>query len=229
MTQLMSDDEIIRRAQQIVKKREEEKERQEQIREKLKKDKEEHEKKYELLIKIAKNKFSISLTLSYEIILALELEEKYKKLVEQIRTKRNQKREKIEELFLKKLLPVKKYLKIIDKLQKKEEKINCVLETKRTFVLSCRWKFEERVKQLVTEIVTYINELYKCPIIQSRPDILSDFKKTETKIQAFLQEEKWMDHKKLFQDEPYTIKEYGEHVYIEKMYGITYQSWINAF
>ena len=78
MTQIMSDDEIVRRAQQIVKKREEEKERQEQLREKLKKDKEEHEKKYELLIEIAKNKFCLSLTLSYEIILALELEEKYK-------------------------------------------------------------------------------------------------------------------------------------------------------
>ena len=110
MTEFMNDDEIVQRAEQILKKREGEKEK---IQEQLKKDKEEKENKYKLLLKIASNKFSLSLTLSYGFKLALEDKEKYERLLEQIRIKQKQKKEHIKELFDKQLSPEKRYLKLI--------------------------------------------------------------------------------------------------------------------
>jgi hypothetical protein len=222
MTEFMNDDEIVQRAEQILKKREGEKEK---IQEQLKKDKEEKENKYKLLLKIASNKFSLSLTLSYGFKLALEDKEKYERLLEQIRIKQKQKKEHIKELFDKQLSPEKRYLKLIDIFDKKEISLTRALERKEAAVLTSKWNFEERVKELVTEIVICINELYECPMIKSRPDILSDFKKTEHNIQEFLKEEKWFEHKKLFEGEPY-IEGHGPHTYIEKTYGITYESWM---
>lgn len=224
LTELMSDDEIVQRAGQILKKREEEKEK---IQEQLKKDKEEKENKYKLLLKIADNKFSLSLTLSYGFTLALQDKEKYERLVDQIRIKQKQKKEHIKELFDKQLSPKKRYLKLTDIFDKKEIRLTRVLERKEVAILTSKWKFEERVKQLVTEIVTYINELYECPMIKSRPDILSDFKKTEHNIQEFLKEEKWFEHKKLVESELYMLGK-GHHTYVEKKYGITYESWMGS-